>query len=178
MSRIGIAPIKVPDGVKVDIRGDRVSVSGPRGTLERDLVPGISARLEDGEVRLSRAGEDKKMRALHGTMRSLIANMVEGVHKGFSKELEIHGVGFRPQLQGKKLVIQAGYSHPLEFDPPEGVELSVSKDQTIVVSGPDKQAVGQISARIRTSYSAEPYKGKGIRYKGEPIRRKAGKTVA
>ncbi len=178
MSRVGKNPVEVPSGVTVGIKGSQVTVKGGKGELQLTLAQGIEAKLEGQQVLVSRSGDEKEARALHGTMRSLIANMVEGVDKGFKKELEIQGVGFRGQLQGTTLILALGYSHPIEFPVPEGLNIELPDPTKIIVSGVDKQAVGQASARIRSYFPAEPYKGKGIRYKGEHVRRKAGKTVA
>ena len=162
----------------MDISGSQVKVKGPKGEMTRELADRIEAKAEENRVMISRQSEEKTYRALHGTMRSLIANMIEGVNKGFSKELEIQGVGFKAQLQGAKLVLALGFSHPIEYDIPENVNIEVPDATRVIVSGVDKQAVGQASARIRSFFPAEPYKGKGVRYKGEHVRRKAGKTVA
>jgi large subunit ribosomal protein L6 len=179
MSRVGNKPIPVPEGVTVTVKGATVSAQGPQGNLSWDIPEPLAARLEKGELSVTRRGDDKRARALHGTARSLIASMVEGVHKGFTRELEIQGVGYRAQVQGTKFVAQLGYSHEVVFEAPEGVQVAVSKDGTgVTVSGPSKQLVGQVAAQIRSFFPAEPYKGKGVRYKGEYVRRKAGKTVA
>lgn len=169
----------VPAGVTVQVEGMTVTVRGPKGELSQRVPPGITVQVEGGQIRVSRAAsEDAQLKALHGTMRSLLANMVKGVSEGYRKELEIQGVGFRAQKQGTKVVFNLGYSHPIEYTPPPGVTVDVADGTQLVVSGADKQAVGDVAARIRSFYKAEPYKGKGIRYKGEQIRRKAGKTVA
>ena len=178
MSRIGIQPVALPGGVSVEIKGSTVSVKGPKGELSWDLPRGIEVKQEESGIQVSRTSEEKEIRALHGTTRSLLANMVEGVNTGYSRELEIQGVGFKAQMRGKTLVLNVGYSHEIAYDGIEGVTIQVPADTQIVVSGPDKQAVGQAAARIRAFCPAEPYKGKGIRYKGEQVRRKAGKTVA
>ncbi|NKB24492.1 MAG: 50S ribosomal protein L6 [Kiritimatiellae bacterium] len=178
MSRIGIQPIPIPNGVTVEFQDSNVMVKGPQGSLSWKLPSFIRVATENSAVSISRISEDKQAKSMHGTARSLIASMVEGVHKGFTKELEIQGTGFRAQLQGQKLTLQIGFSHNIEFQAPEGITLQVPNETRIVVSGAGKQLVGQVAARIRSFNVAEPYKGKGIRYKGEHVRRKAGKTVA
>jgi large subunit ribosomal protein L6 len=177
MSRIGRLPIPVPANVQVEISAERVRVKGPKGELERALPPGISVVREDGVLRVQRASDAAQHRALHGLMRTLIANMVVGVSEGFQKRLEIHGTGYRAQQLQSAIVLQVGYSHPIEFSPPPGIQLSVEPGNRIVVSGADKELVGEIAARIRRLRPPEPYKGKGIRYAGENVRRKAGKAA-
>lgn len=177
MSRIGRQPIAVPDKVDVTLKGQHIRVKGPKGELELDVHPQMSVALEDGELKVTRPTDQPKDRALHGLTRALLANMVEGVTDGFVRTLEIQGVGYRAELKGKSLQLALGFSHPVVFDPPEGVELEVPNQTTIVVRGPDKQAVGQAAAVIRGFRPPEPYKGKGIRYQGEQVRRKAGKTA-
>lgn len=178
MSRIGNLPIKIEDGVDVTVNGAAVSVKGSKGELSLDIPDGIQVAVEDGEINVSRSREIKKVRALHGTIRSLLNGMVEGVSKGFTRQLTVEGVGYRVSMQGQKLVMNVGYSHPIEYPIMDGVTVTVEKDTDITVTGADKQKVGQTAARIRGYAPAEPYKGKGIRYKDEQIRRKAGKTVA
>lgn len=178
MSRIGKAPVAIPAGVHVSVQDGRVDVKGPKGELALALPRGITARVDGARVELGRAGETKQDRANHGTARSLLANCVEGVTQGYHKDLEIQGVGFRAALQGKKLVLSLGFSHPVEFMVPDGVQVKVTDNTLISVSGADKQQVGEVSARIRSYYPPEPYKGKGVRYKGEYVRRKVGKTVS
>ncbi len=178
MSRIGKNPISIPQGVEVNINGTTVTVKGKLGELTQEISEGITLKVEDATLTLERASESKKHKAEHGLYRALISNMVAGVNKGFTKELEIQGTGFRAQLQGQKLTLQIGFSHNIEFQAPEGITLQVPNETRIVVSGAGKQLVGQVAARIRSFNVAEPYKGKGIRYKGEHVRRKAGKTVA
>ena len=178
MSRIGKLPISIPDTVKVELQDHTVSVNGPKGTLSMVAHPAMDVRVQDRQVLCGRPSDAKFHKALHGLTRSLIANMVEGVTKGFTKELEIQGVGFKGAVQGRKAVFTLGYSSPVEMDIPAGIEIKVTENVNIVVSGPDKQCVGDFAARIRSFYPAEPYKGKGIRYKGEYIKRKVGKTVA
>jgi large subunit ribosomal protein L6 len=178
MSRIGRMPVAVPSGVTATVQGSKVTVKGPKGELSLEALPFIHAKVKDGHVELSCSREDKEAMSIYGTTRSLVANMVAGVHAGYSKDLEIQGVGFKAALQGKKLVLTLGYSHPIEFVAPDGITLKVAENTAINVSGPDKQLVGQVSARIKAFCPPEPYKGKGIRFKGEHVRRKVGKTVA
>ena len=176
MSRIGRMPIAVPAGVTVEIaENNKVTVKGPKGTLERVLPSEMDIKLENGEVVVTRPNDLKKMKSLHGLTRTLIANMVTGVTEGYAKTLEINGVGYRAQKQGKKLVLSLGYSHPVEMEDPEGLE-SVVEDNKITVKGMDKEKVGQYAAEIRGKRAPEPYKGKGIKYADEVIRRKVGKT--
>ena len=178
MSRVGNNPIEIPSGVTVEVKDAAVKVKGPKGELSLELDAGIAAKIDDGKVVISRDSEEKHQKSIHGTMRSLIANMIEGVNKGFSKELEIQGVGFKAQMQGRKLVMALGFSHPIEYEIPEEVNVEVPEPTKIIVTSTNKHMVGQVSARIRDYFPAEPYKGKGVRYKGEHVRRKAGKTVA
>ena len=176
MSRIGKRPVTVPGNVKVNIDGQTVTVEGPKGKLSQTLRPEVKVTLEDGVLQVTRAGDDKEERSLHGLSRTLVANMVEGVTNGFTKSLELVGVGYRATLQGKKLVLTIGYSHPVEFEPPAGIEFVVEGANKVHVKGADKQLVGDLAADIRSSRPPEPYKGKGIKYQGEVIRRKAGKS--
>ena len=177
MSRIGRAPITVPANVTVTLgEGNVVTVKGPLGTLTSTFLPFVTIALEDGAIVVTRANDDKEVRAVHGLTRALIANMVEGVTNGYSKRLEIVGVGYRVEKQGKKLVLNLGYSHPVNFEEGNGITFEVPDSNTIVVKGIDKQAVGQVAAQIREKRPPEPYLGKGIKYAGEQIRRKAGKT--
>lgn len=178
MSRIGKKPISLPAGVKVTVDGNTVTVQGPKGTLEQILPEGITISQEDNQVLVERADDNKQQRAFHGLTRALIANMVEGVTNGFEKKLELVGVGYRAQMQGKKLVISIGFSHPVEIDAPEGIEFEVPAPTRITVRGIDKQLVGNTAAHIRAIRKPEPYKGKGIKYENEYIRRKAGKAGA
>ena len=178
MSRVGQKPIPIPAEVDVKLNGKILSVKGPKGTLTREIPEAFEIRVEPGLVAIMPKVADPDLSPLHGLYRRLIANMVEGVFKGFVKELEIQGVGFKGIVQGQKMVLMLGYSSPVEFDVPAGIELKVTENVNIVVSGLDKQCVGDFAARIRSYYPAEPYKGKGIRYKGEYIKRKVGKTVA
>jgi large subunit ribosomal protein L6 len=177
MSRIGRQPIEVPGGVDVSIDGTHVSVKGPRGTLERSLHPEMKLVQEDGTIRVERPSDEAMHRSLHGLTRTLVANMVEGVTKGYEKRLEIVGVGYRASLRGQDLEIAAGFSHPVIVQRPEGVEFEVPQPTRITVRGNDKQAVGEIAAKIRKIRPPEPYKGKGIRYEGEHVRKKAGKAA-
>ena len=177
MSRIGRAPIAIPAGVTVTLAaGNAVTVKGPKGTLTSTFLPCVTIAEENGTIVVTRASEEKEIRAVHGLTRALIANMVEGVTNGYSKRLEIVGVGYRAEKQGKKLVLNLGYSHPVFFEEGNGISFEVPDSNTIVVSGIDKQAVGQVAAQIREKRPPEPYLGKGIKYAGEQIRRKAGKT--
>lgn len=177
MSRIGLKPIEIPQGVEVKQDGNTVSVKGPKGELSRDLHQDIKVNIEDNVITLERPSNHKDHRALHGTTRSLISNMVEGVSKGFEKNLEIIGVGYRAQKQGNKVVVNAGYSHPVELDPVDGIEIEVPKNTQLIVKGIDKELVGAVAANIRAIRPPEPYKGKGIRYANEYVRRKEGKTA-
>ena len=177
MSRIGLKPIEIPEGVEIKINDNHVIVKGPKGELSKEIHENIEVVLEDNQIVLKRENDLKENRSLHGTSRSLISNMVEGVRNGFERHLEIIGVGYRAQMQGKKLIVGAGYSHPVEIDPIDGIEIEVPKNTEIVVKGIDKELVGKIAANIRAIRSPEPYKGKGIRYKGEHVRRKEGKTA-
>lgn len=176
VSRIGKLPVPVPAGVKAELDGSRLKVTGPKGTLEREFRPEIEIALEDGAIMVRRPDDKKPTRALHGLTRALINNMVTGVSQGYERTLLIEGVGYRVALQGTTLNLQLGYSHPVSVDPPEGITFAVEGTQTIKVSGFDKQAVGQVSADIRRLRKPEPYKGKGIRYSDERIRRKVGKA--
>jgi large subunit ribosomal protein L6 len=176
MSRVGKQPIPLTPQVQVTIDGRHVSVSGPRGALERDLPAEISVEQQDGQLVLTRPGDEPRLRALHGLSRSLVANMVQGVTTGFTKTLEVQGVGYRVQQQGPKIVLQVGYSHPVEVEPPPGISFTIEGTNRINVQGNDKEQVGQVAANIRLIRKPEPYKGKGIRYQGEVVRRKAGKA--
>ena len=177
MSRIGRAPITIPQGVKVKQENRQVFVEGAKGKLSFSLPAEITVTVADGSLTVARSGEDKAVRALHGLSRALIANMVQGVVTGFSKELEIVGVGFRAQLQGKSLTLQVGYSHPVVMPIPEGITVEVPKPTSVIIKGADKHVVGQFAADVRGVFPPEPYKGKGIKYAGEIIRRKAGKAA-
>lgn len=176
MSRIGKKLIPIPSGTKVQVDGNSVTVTGPKGTLNKVFRPEVSVNIAENNVEVVRHGEDRLHRSLHGLTRTLLSNMVEGVSKGFTKSLELVGVGYRCQLQGQKLVIQVGYSHPVEIDAPAGIELAVEGNTKVHVKGADKQMVGDLAAKIRAVREPEPYKGKGIKYSDEKIRRKAGKS--
>ncbi len=177
MSRIGIKPITVPDGVTVTI-GDNndVTVKGPKGELSSSLSPRMTIAQEDGTLTVSRPNDARENKALHGLTRSLLNNMVVGVTDGYTKVLEIQGVGYRAQVNGRNLVLNVGYSHPVVMEPPEGITFAVETNTRVIVSGIDKQMVGEQAAKIRIVRPPEPYKGKGIRYQGEYVRRKAGKA--
>ena len=177
MSRIGRMPIAIPAGVTVDIaENNKVTVKGPKGTLERILPAEMDIKMEGSEITVSRPNDLKKMKSLHGLTRTLINNMVIGVNEGFEKKLEVNGVGYRAQKQGKKLVLSLGYSHPVEMEDPEGIETVLDGQNIIIVKGINKEKVGQYAAEIRAKRGPEPYKGKGIKYADEVIRRKVGKT--
>ena len=177
MSRIGRMPIAIPAGVTVEIaENNKVTVKGPKGTLERVLPTEMTIKEEDGHIVVSRPNDLKKMKSLHGLTRTLVNNMVVGVTNGYEKKLEINGVGYRAQKQGKKLVLSLGYSHPVEMEDPEGIEATMEGQNVIIIKGIDKEKVGQYAAEIRDKRRPEPYKGKGIKYADEVIRRKVGKT--
>ena len=177
MSRIGKLPVEIPAGVTITVENGLIKVAGPKGSLEEQLLPHITVDIKDDLLTVSRINDAKIARSQHGLMRSLINNMVEGVTKGFEKKLEVNGVGFKVALQGNKLILNLGFSHPIEFIAPEGVTVTVDK-MNIAISGINKQQVGQVAADIRALKKPEPYKGKGIKYEGEYIIRKAGKTGA
>ncbi|QHS23956.1 50S ribosomal protein L6 [Virgibacillus sp. MSP4-1] len=177
MSRIGFKPVEIPEGVEVNVNDDKIEVKGPKGELARSFNPDMNIKIEDNVLTVERPSESKEHRSLHGTTRSLISNMVEGVSKGFEKALEITGVGYRAQKQGEKIVVNAGYSHPVEIEPIEGIDIEVPSNTRIVVKGIDKEKVGAVAANLRAIRPPEPYKGKGIRYEGEYVRRKEGKTA-
>jgi large subunit ribosomal protein L6 len=177
MSRIGNKPITVPDGVSVDVGASAVTVKGPKGELRQAVSPAMTIEQEDGTLTVARPTDRGEHRALHGLTRSLIANMVEGVTNGFEKRLEIQGVGYRARLQGKTLDLSVGYSHTVTITAPDGIEFEVPQPTQVIVRGIDKQLVGEIAARIRRMRPPEPYKGKGIRYQGEHVRRKVGKRA-
>ena len=176
MSRIGNKAIEIPYGVTITMNVDVVTVKGPKGELTRSFNPDIEIKVEENVINVSRPSDSKEHRSIHGTSRSLLANMVEGVSKGFEKSLELIGVGYRAQKQGNKLVLNVGYSHPVEFVPEEGVEVEVPSNTKVIVKGINKERVGALAANIRQVRPPEPYKGKGIRYEGEFVRRKEGKT--
>jgi len=176
MSRIGRMPVTVPSSVEVTIDGRRLTVTGPKGTLTRDLHPDITVSREDGQLVVTRPTEQKTHKQLHGLTRTLVNNMVVGVTDGYRKGLEITGVGYRASKNGEKLQLNLGYSHPIEIDPPQGISFEVENPTRLAVVGIDKELVGQVAARVRATRKPEPYKGKGVRYAGEQIRRKAGKA--
>ena len=177
MSRIGQAPIPIASGVSVSVVGDSVTINGPKGELQRALPKGISVEQVDDELRVSRQGEENEAKALHGLARSLISNMVQGVTQGYEKALEIHGVGYRASKKGNDLELAVGFSHSVTKTAPDGIEFEVPTPTRVVVRGIDKELVGQTAAEIRAIRKPEPYKGKGIRYEGEHVRRKAGKAA-
>jgi large subunit ribosomal protein L6 len=174
---VGKLPVVIPDGVEVRVDGSTVSVKGPRGDLEQRFDPDMQIEVADGELVVRRPTDQARHRALHGLTRSLIANMVHGVTEGYRRSLEIKGVGYRGEKRGRNLVLNVGFSHPVEFDVPEGIEIELESPTLIHVNGADKQAVGEVAAEIRQVRPPEPYKGKGIRYLGEQVRRKAGKAA-
>jgi large subunit ribosomal protein L6 len=177
VSRIGKNPIAIPDGVEIKVARTKVSVTGPKGSLEREINPDIKVEVKDGQITVARPNDSKYFRSLHGLYRSLINNMVTGVSKSFERRLEIVGVGYRAEMKKDRLNLQLGYSHPIVFIPPEGIDIEVEGQTNVRVSGIDKELVGQVAAKIRSFRPPEPYKGKGIKYAGEQIRRKAGKTA-
>ena len=176
MSRVGIKPIEIPSGVDVKLDGNNVTVKGPKGELKREIHADMIVKVEDNQVLVERPSEDKLHRSLHGTTRSLIFNMVEGVTNGYSKTLELVGVGYRASKSGNKLVLNVGLSHPVEFTPEDGLEIEVPSNTKVIVKGIDKERVGALASNIRATRKPEPYKGKGVRYEGEYVRRKVGKT--
>ena len=178
MSRIGKKPIELPKGVEVKQDGNAVTIKGPKGSLSTALIPGISVKVENNVVQFTRANEEQKSRAFHGLVRALVANNVRGVSEGFKRELDIVGVGYRAEVKGKEVVFQLGYSHPVRFPIPQGIDIAVdAKSGHVTVTGIDKQKVGQTAAEIRSLREPDPYKGKGIKYSDEVIRRKAGKAA-
>ncbi len=177
MSRIGKKPIEIPSGVEVKVAEGNIIVKGQKGTLSWSCPQGISVSVEDGKVFVNRSGDSKNEKALHGLTRSLLANMITGVSQGYQKVMEIHGVGYRAQVQGSKILFTLGYSHPVEYQLPEGITATVDQKQTtITLSGIDKQLIGQVAANIRALRSPDPYKGKGVRYSGERLKLKVGKA--
>ena len=176
MSRIGNKPITVPAGVEVKVEGQHVTVKGPKGTLERDINPEITVKLEEGTLTFARSSEERLDKSLHGLTRTLVNNMIEGVQKEFTRELQINGVGYRVQKQGNDLNLSLGYSHPVIYKAPTGISFDVPNPNTIIVKGINKEQVGQVAAEIRTKRPPEVYRGKGIKYADEHIRRKEGKT--
>lgn len=177
MSRIGKQAIKIPEGVTVEIERHEVKVSGPKGDLVVDIPSEITVEIENGEIRVERKTESRSARAKHGTVRALLANALEGVTKGFEKRLVLEGLGYRARLEGKKLVLEVGFSHPVEYEAPEEISLKVEGREEVVIEGLDKQLVGEVASEIRSVRPPEPYKGKGIRYKDEVVRRKPGKAA-
>lgn len=177
MSRIGKLPVVIPPKVKVEVKGQSVKVEGPKGKLDFTLPKSTSANVAEGKVVVARDSEDSKAKALHGLSRAIINNMVKGVSEGFVKKLEIHGVGFKAAVQGDKVNLTLGYSHPIAHQIPAQIKVTVDENTKITIEGPDRQVVGEVAAEIRNYYPPEPYKGKGIRYAGEKIVRKEGKTV-
>jgi large subunit ribosomal protein L6 len=178
MSRIGKKPVAVPSGVSVQVEGQVIRVKGPKGELARTVHPEIGLALEGDQVSVTRPSDENRHKALHGLTRTLIANMVEGVSKGYQKTLEIQGVGYKAEMTKTGLNVIAGYSHPVPYQAPEGITFAVENNTVVRISGPNKELVGQVAAELRQIRPPEPYKGKGIRYQGERVRRKAGKTGA
>ena len=178
MSRIGKRPISIPQGVKVQKKDNTVHVEGPKGKLDYTLPYGINVEIKDNTLAVSRSADNKQQRALHGLARALLANMIKGVVEEFSKQLEIVGVGYKAQISGKRLIINLGFTHPIEYPIPDGITIEAPKPIQIIVRGVNKQLVGEVAAELRDFYRPEPYKGKGIRYTGEYVRKKVGKTVA
>jgi large subunit ribosomal protein L6 len=177
MSRIGKQPIAIPAKVKVEIKGRSVRVEGPKGKLDLELPGRTAAKVDGANVLVSRQGDDAHARALHGLSRALLNNMVKGVSDGFSKKLEINGVGFKAAVAGKTITMNLGYSHPINYDIPEQIKVTVEENTKITIEGPDKQLVGKVAAELRSFYPPEPYKGKGVKYSDEHVKRKEGKTV-
>ncbi len=177
MSRIGKQPIVIPPKVKVEVKGQKVSVEGPKGKLNWELPRRTGIKLQDGKLVVSREGEDDAVKALHGLSRALVNNMVRGVSEGFSKKLEIQGVGFKAAVQGNAVNMTLGYSHPIVYPIPAQIKVTVEENTKLTIEGPDRQVVGQVAAELRSFYPPEPYKGKGVRYVGEHVVRKEGKTV-
>src|SRR5437773_9130643 len=177
MSRIGKQPIAIPPKVKVEVKGQKVFVEGPKGKLDFELPRRTAAKIDKGNVLISRQGDDAEAKALHGLSRSIVNNMVKGVHEGFVKKLEIQGVGFKAAVQGSNVNLSLGYSHPVLYPIPNQVKVTVEENTKLTIEGPDKQVIGQVAAEIRSFYPPEPYKGKGVRYVDEKVMRKEGKTV-
>jgi large subunit ribosomal protein L6 len=177
MSRIGKQPIAIPPKVKVEVKGQQVRVEGPKGKLNFELPRRTSLKVEDGKVVVSREGEDAQTKALHGLSRALVNNMVRGVSEGFVKKLEIQGVGFKAAVQGNVVNMVLGFSHPINYPIPDQIKVTVEENTKLTIEGPDRQVVGQVAAELRGFYPPEPYKGKGVRYAGEHVQRKEGKTV-
>src|ERR1051325_1712699 len=177
MSRIGKQPIAIPAKVKVDVKGSKVFVEGPKGKLDMEIPRRTSLKIENGIIVVSRDGEDAEARALHGLSRALLNNLVKGVSEGYSKKLEINGVGFKAAVQGKVVNLSLGYSHPINYEIPDQIKVTVEENTKILIEGPNKQVVGQVAAELRAFYPPEPYKGKGVKYSDERVERKEGKTV-
>ena len=177
MSRIGKQPILIPEKVKVDVKGQKVFIEGPKGKLDFDLPRRTAAKIDGKNILVTRQGDDSEAKALHGLSRSILNNMVKGVSEGFVKKLEIQGVGFKAAVQGKVVNLSLGYSHPLNYPIPEQIKVTVEENTKLTIEGPNKQVVGQVAAEIRSYYPPEPYKGKGVRYTDEHVVRKEGKTV-
>jgi large subunit ribosomal protein L6 len=178
MSRIGKKPVTVPQGVTLDLKGSEVAVKGPKGELRRQLHPEMQLALANGIFTVTRPSEEQKHKALHGLTRTLVQNMIDGVSKGFSKTLEIQGVGYKAEAKPYGVNLVVGFSHPVKYEAPKGIKISVENNTTVKIEGADKEKVGQVAAELRAVRPPEPYKGKGVRYQGEQIRRKAGKTGA
>ncbi len=178
MSRIGKVPVSIPDKVKVDVKGHTVLVEGPKGKVQKTFAPVVAIEVANKKVTVKPTEETRFSRAMYGTVRSIIAGMVKGVVEGYTKDLEIQGVGFKANLKGKQLDLALGYSHPILFDIPEGIKITVTDQTKVKIEGADKQLVGKVTTEIRAFYPPEPYKGKGVRIVGERVRRKEGKTVA
>ena len=178
MSRIGKKPVTVPKGVTLDLQGQVVAVKGPKGELRRSLHPEMQLALNDGTLTVARPSDDKRHKALHGLTRTLVQNMVDGVSKGFSKTLEIQGVGYKAEAKPYGVNLIVGFSHPVKYEAPKGIKISVENNTVVKIEGADKEKVGQVAAELRAVRPPEPYKGKGVRYQGEQVRRKAGKTGA
>jgi len=176
MSRIGKKPIALPAGVQVELKDGWVSVKGQKGALQRPFLEGLEMDMADGIITVRRMRDDKRSRSYHGLMRTLVANMVEGVHKGFEKKLEIVGIGYRSELKGSDIALFLGYSHPINFPLPAGISAEIEKQTLVTIRGIDKELVGQTAAKIRDLRKPDPYKGKGVKYAGEVLRKKAGKT--
>lgn len=177
MSRIGKQPIALPTNVKVEVKGQKVSVEGPKGKLNWELPQRTSLKVENGQIVVSRAGDDAQAKALHGLSRALVNNMVKGVSDGFVKKLEIQGVGFKAAVTGKVVNLNLGFSHPINYTVPDQIKVTVEENTKLTIEGPDKALVGKVASEIRSYYPPEPYKGKGVRYAGEHVQRKEGKTV-
>ncbi len=178
MSRIGKKPVPIVKGVKFEKKDSRITITGPKGEIAAQIPPTITIEEKENEIVVSRSGDTKELRALHGTWRAHVNNMVRGVSEGFQRKLEIVGVGYKAEVKGKKIQLVLGYSHPILFSPPAGIKIEIPQPTSIVISGIDKQLVGQVAAKLRSFRPPEPYKGKGVKYEGEYIRRKAGKAAA